>query len=380
MKITEIKTYLVNPGGRSYVFVKVMTDEGIDGIGEAYSVGPDDATALTISYFAEWLKGFNPMDIEALWARMYNGSRFPGGSIINSAISGIEQALWDIMGKALGVPIYQLLGGKCRDKIRVYQGTGGGTPESLAENTLATIEKYGYTAVKIGPHPPGSDAMPYNEVVKQSSARMEAVRNAVGDGIDIGVDAHAKIFEPNRAIMMAEAIAPYKPLFFEEPLRPENIDALADMKAKVKIPIATGEMLYTKYEFRELLVKQAVDIIQPDVCCAGGIMECKKIAGMAEAFYVPMAPHNPLSPVATAVNVHLATAIPNFLILEYIPDDSPPRSDLVKEPMKVVNGYIPIPTKPGLGIELNEEAFSKYPYKPWNRGFPKREDGAMAFI
>jgi galactonate dehydratase len=380
MKITEIKTYLVNPGGRNLVFVKVCTDEGIDGIGEAYSVGPDDATVATINYFADWIKGFNPMDVEYLWARMYNGSRFPGGSIINSAISGIEHALWDITGKALGVPVYRLFGGKCRDKIRVYQNVGGGTPESLAENTLALIEKYGYTAMKIGPHPSGSDAMPYNEVLNQAEARMKAVRQAVGDGIDIAVDAHAKIFEPVRAVMMAEAITPYRPLFLEEPIRPENIDALANLASKVKIPIATGEMLYTKYEFRDLLVRHAADIIQPDICCAGGIMECKKIASMAEAFYVTVAPHNPMGPLATAINVHLATAIPNFLILEYTPDDQPPRSDLVKEPLKIENGYIPVPEKPGWGIELNEEAFSKYPYKAWNRGFPSRDDGSMAYI
>ncbi len=380
MQITDIKTHLVNPGGRNLVFVEVFTDEGITGIGEAYSVGPDRATVAAIHYFADWIKGFDPTDIEALWARMYNGSRFPGGSVVNSAISGIEHALWDISGKALGVPVYKLLGGKCRDKIRVYQSAGGGTPEALAENALALIEKYGYTALKISPHAPGSYGMPYNEVVNGAAARMKVVRDAVGDGIDIGVDAHAKIFQPARAIMMAEAIAPYRPLFFEEPLRPENIDALGNLASKINIPIATGEMLYTKYEFRDLLVRQAADIIQPDICCTGGILECKKIAAMAEAFYVPLAPHNPMGPVATAVNVHLAASIPNFLILEYIPDDKPPRRDLVKEPMKVEDGYIPLPTKPGLGIELNKEAFAKYPYKDWNRGFPHHEDGSMAFI
>jgi len=380
MKITDIKTYLVNPGGRNLVFVKVCTDEGIEGIGEAYSVGPDQATVATINYFSDWLKGFNPMDIEALWARMYNGSRFPGGSIINSAISGIEHALWDITGKALGVPVYRLFGGPCRDKIRVYQSAGGGTPEALAENALRLIEKYGYTAIKIGPHPPCGDKIPFNEVLNQAESRIKAVRDAVKDKVDIGVDSHAKIFEPIRAIMMGEALAPYRPLFYEEPLRPENIEALATVAAKLKVPIATGEMLYTKYEFRDLLVAHAADIIQPDICCAGGLMECKKIAVIAESFYVPVAPHNPMGPVATAVNVHLATAIPNFLVLEYIPDDKPPRRDLVKEPLKVENGYIPIPTKPGLGIELNEEAFAKYPYKPWNRGFPQHEDGSMAFI
>ncbi len=379
MKITDIKTFLVNIG-RNLIFVKVCTDEGIEGIGEAYSVGPDDATVATIHHFKDWLVGRDPTDIEHLWQLMYNGSRFPGGSVINSAISGIEHALWDIAGKALGVPVYKLLGGKCRDKIRVYQSAGGGTPEQAAENAVATIEKYGYTAIKMGPHPPGSDQMPINAVIRGAAERMEAVRKAVGDDIDIGLDPHAKIFEPVRAIMMAEALKPYKPFFFEEPIRPENIDALVKVAAHVDIPLATGEMLYTKYEFRELLVKQAVDIIQPDICLTGGILECKKIAAMAEAYYVPLAPHNPMGPVATAVNVQFAASIPNFLILEYIPDDRPPRSELVKEPLKVEDGYITVPDKPGLGIELNEEAFAKYPFKPWHRGFVFREDGSVGFI
>ena len=232
----------------------------------------------------------------------------------------------------------------------------------------------------MSPHPPGSDRMPINAVIRGAAERMEAVRKAVGDDIDIGLDPHAKIFEPVRAIMMAEALKPYKPFFFEEPLRPENIDALVKVAAHVDIPLATGEMLYTKYEFRELLVKQAVDIIQPDICLTGGILECKKIAAMAESYYVPLAPHNPMGPVATAVNVQFAASIPNFLILEYIPDDRPPRSELVKEPLKVENGSITVPDKPGLGIELNEEAFAKYPFKPWHRGFVFREDGSVGFI
>lgn len=379
MIITDIITYLVSIG-RNLVFVKVRTDEGIDGIGEAYSVGPDDATAATIHYFKDWLVGLDPMRIEDIWARLYNGSRFPGGSVVNSAISGIEHALWDIKGKALGVPVYQLLGGACRDKIRVYQSPGGATPEELAGQAVALIERYGYTAIKIGPQPPGFHSMPINRVIRESAVRLEAVRKAVGPDIDIGVDPHATTFEPIRAIQMAEALKPYMPFFYEEPLRPENIDALARVADHIDIPIATGEMLYTKFEFRDLLVRAAADIIQPDICCAGGILEMKKIAAMAEAFYVSVAPHNPMGPVATAVNVHFAASTPNFLVLEYIPDDASPRRDLVNEPLVVKNGYIDLPTKPGLGIELNEEAFVHYPFKPWRRGFPLRDDGAMAFI
>jgi galactonate dehydratase len=380
MKITEVRTFLVREGHRNLVFVKVMTDEGIHGIGEAYSCGPDDATALVVHHFEEWLIGQDPRNVEHLWQLMYNGSRFPGGSLVNSAISGIEHALWDIKGKALGAPVWSLLGGRCREKVRIYQGAGGATPEELAENGRRLVEQFGYTALKISPHPPGSERMPWNAVLRGAAARLSALRDAVGLDVDIGVDPHAKIFEPVRALQMAQALQPFQPYFFEEPTRPENADALARLRAQVEIPIATGEMLYTKFEFRDLLVKDAVDIVQPDICCAGGILECKKIAALAEAFYCSVAPHNPMGPLATVINVHLAACIPNFLILEYIPDDSPARAELIQEPLRPENGYLPVPEGPGWGVELNEEAFAKYPFRPWHRGFPFREDGSMAFI
>jgi galactonate dehydratase len=380
MKITRIETFLVHPDHRNLVFVKVHTDEGLYGIGEAYSCGPDRATEAAIHDFEEWLIGRDPLDIEGIWQLMYIGSRFPGGLIVNAAISGIDHALWDIKGKVLGVPVWQLLGGRVRDRVRVYQNPGGRTPEEIGERALALRERYGYTAFKINPHPPSSEAMPWNRVVREAAARLEGIRKAVGDDIDIGVDPHAKIFEPVRALEMAEALKPYKPFFFEEPLRPENIDALAEFKKQCPIPVATGEMLYTKYEFRELLARGAADIIQPDVCVTGGLSELKKIAAMAEAHYVTVAPHNPMGPVATAVNVHFAIATHNFLVLEYIPDDQPPRRDLVKEPLVVKDGYIEAPMQPGLGIELNEEAFGKYPFRSWHRGFPWRPDGSIGFI
>lgn len=379
MKITRIETLLVHPDHRNLVFVKVHTDEGIIGIGEAYSAGPDRATEAVIHDFAEWLVGRDPTEIERLWTLMYAGSRFPGGVVVNAAISGIEQALWDISGKALGVPVYRLLGGLCRDRIRVYQSPHGRTPEELAAHAVALIDRYGYTALKISPQPPNFAAQPRNVLLREAARRLEAVRKAVGDEIDIGVDPHARAIDVGEAIALAEALKPYNPFFIEEPLRPENIDAMAKLAAHVDVPLATGEMLYTKYQFRDLLVREAVDIIQPDICCAGGLLECKKIAAMAESFYVNLAPHNPMGPVATAVNVHLAATCPNFLILEYIPDDSPPRRDLVKEPIKLVDGYLELPTTPGIGIELNEAAFGQYPYRSWHRTFAWRPDGSLAY-
>lgn len=380
MKITRIETFLVREAHRNLVFVKVHTDEGLHGIGEAYSCGPDDATALVIRHFEEWLVGEDPRNVEHLWQLMYNGSRFPGGCLVNSAISGIEHALWDIKGKGLGAPVWSLLGGRCRERVRVYQGVGGATPEELAENGLELIRRYGYTALKMSPHPPGSERMPWNAVLRGAAERLGTLREAVGPDIDLGVDPHAKLFEPVRALQMAQALQPFRPYFFEEPTRPENADALARLRAQVEVPIATGEMLYTKFEFRDLLVRDAVDIVQPDICCAGGILECKKIAALAEAFYCTVAPHNPMGPLATVINVHLAACIPNFLILEYIPDDRPIRGELLKQPLVVQDGYLPLPTGPGWGVELNEEAFERYPFRPWHRAFPIREDGSMGFI
>ena len=379
MKITKIDTFLVNAGNRNWPFVKIHTDEGIHGVGEAYSCGPDKATVEVIHDFEEWLIGRDPRDIEGLWHLMYAGSRFPGGAVVNAAISGIEHALWDISGKAAGVPVYRLLGGKCREKVRVYQSPRGGTPEELAEHAVALIERYGYTALKLSPLPPNYQAIPWNAALRAAVARVEAVRRAVGDDIDIGVDPHARIFEPARALELCTALAPLQPFFIEEPLRPENYDALAKLSQHTNVPIATGEMLYTKYEFRDLIQLQAVDIVQPDVCLTGGLWEMKKIAALAEAQYMSVAPHNPCGPVANAVNVHFAASTQNFLVLEYIPDDESPRRDLVDEPMKLVNGYLELPERPGLGLDLNEEALARFPFRSWHRPFPLRPDGSLAF-
>ncbi len=380
MKITDIKTFLVGVGGRNLVFVKVETDQGIHGVGEAYSCGPDEATVATIQDFKRWLVGQEPRNIEHLWATMYNFTRFPGGMVVNAAISGIEQALWDIAGKAAGLPVYMLLGGKCREKIRVYQSAGGREPRQVADSAQALVQKYGYTAIKMSPHPPRDNAQPYNAVTRAAGQRVRAVREALGPDVDIGVDAHAKLFEVSRAIRMAREIEPYSPFFLEEATRPENTEAIRKLSEHVNIPLAGGECNYTKFEFREILAAQALDIIQPDVCVCGGLMEMKKIAAMAEAHYVVVAPHNPMGPVATTVNVHFAASTPNFLILEYHPDDAAPRKDLLKEPLMVKDGYIPVPNRPGLGIELNEEAVRRYPPKPWHRAFEYRADGSVAFI
>src|ERR1700751_376156 len=237
LKITDIQSFLVSAGGRNLCFVKILTDQGITGWGEAYSVGPDEATVATIRDFKGWLGGKDPRNVEYLWATMYNFTRFPGGAVINAAISGIEHALWDIAGKAAGLPVYMLLGGKCRDKVRGYQGRGGNPPERLADAAKGLIAKYGYTALKMAPHPPRSQSMPYNAVTRAAGQRAEAVRKAVGPDIDLAFDAHGTLFEPIRAAQMAEALKPVHPYFLEEPIRMENMDALQSLKHRMQIPL-----------------------------------------------------------------------------------------------------------------------------------------------
>ncbi|MDA0838723.1 MAG: galactonate dehydratase [Planctomycetota bacterium] len=381
MKITSIESILAPRGSRNLVFVKVHTDEGITGIGEAYSCGPELATVEVIRDFESWLIGDDPHNIEHIWQKLYNYTRFPFGPVNMAAISGIEHCLWDIKGKALGVPAWQLLGGKCRDKVRVYQSCGGNTPEQCAESALGLIEKYGYTCLKMGPYSGTTRVDVTGEWLRDAEQRMAAVRNAVGDDIDIGVDIHARLREPIRAIQTADVLKPYRPFFIEEPIRPDNIGAMAEVKQKMMVPLATGECLTTKFQFLDLLQQKAADIIQPDICLVGGMLECKKIAAIAEACCVSVAPHNPLGPVATAVSVHFAVSTPNFLVLEYIPDDSPDRRNLVDEPLIVENGFIPVPQKPGWGIELNDEYLQKEKgYRPWHRSFVTNEDGSVGFV
>ena len=379
MKITKIDVFLVNLGHRNIPYVKVHTDEGLYGVGEAYSCGPDKATAEAIRDFEGWLIGRDPRDVEGLWHLMYAGSRFPGGMVLNAAISGIEHALWDIAGKAANLPVYRLMGGKCRNKVRVYQAPHGNSPEELAENAVALVEKYGYTALKMGPLPPDWQAMPWSRALRETERRVAAVRDAVGDDVDIGLDPHARLFEISAAAELCRVVAPFKPLFVEEPLRPENYDALAKLSQQVDVPLATGEMLYTRHEFRDLLQLQCVNIVQPDICLTGGLWEMKKIAAMAEAHYVSVAPHNPCGPLATAVNVHFAASTQNFLILEYHADDESPRRDIVDEPIKLVDGYLELPERPGLGIDLNEEALGRFPFRSWHRAFTWRADGSLAY-
>jgi len=387
-RITDVKTFFFHgqkateKRGRNWIFVKVYTDDGFEGVGECFNTGVFGDIAITevVKGYRQWLLGKDPTMIVYHWQAIYRSSRFPFGLVEMAALSGIEIALWDILGKKCGVPVYKLLGGSCRDKIRAYVSLfvygETDTPENLAK-TAGEVVKLGYTGVKFNPNPPDYWKKTADQIEREAFERVKAVRDAVGDDIFIMLDYAATEYSPANAIKMAKALEPLNPFFLEEPVLWENIDAMAEVKANTKIPIATGERLITIHGFRELIQKRAVDIIQPDPILTGGILETIKIATMADAYYVLVAPHNPFSPIATAVCVNVDACTPNFLIQEYKPDDKPPRSEVVIEPVKFDRGWLQLPTKPGIGIELNEEAFSKYPYKPFERATVIREDGSI---
>lgn len=372
MKISAIRTVVVNAQMRNWVFVKVETDQsGLWGWGEASLEWKTRAVVGAIQDFEPMLLGEDPRRIEHLYQKLYRQSFWRVGVIGMSAISGIEQALWDIQGKWLGQPVYQLLGGRVRDRVRMYTHLGGGDMKSVyeAQNADAAqpmvdlaleVVSRGYTAVKILITPP-TESLSSSAAYKQAETRMRALRSALGDGVDIMIDCHGRHF-PANAVEFCRVLAPYHPYFVEEPVPPENVDAMAEIRRLSPVPIATGERLVTRFQFREILEKQACHVIQPDLCHCGGLLEAKKIAAMAEAYYVGVAPHNPLGPVANAAALHFALSTPNFLIQEDMLSDVPWRWEVVQHKLETRDGYWLPSESPGLGIEIDESAAAKYPY------------------
>jgi len=358
MKITALKPILADGGHRVFVFVKVETDQpGLHGWGEASLEGKPRAVTGCIEDMEPMILGEDPLRVEHCWQILYRSGFWRLGVIGLSAISGIDQALWDIKGKEAGKPIYDLLGGRVRDKVRMYTHFSGETPEAMAANALAKKEK-GWTAVKTVPVPLTRilDGPP---VLKTAEAGLRATREALGDDTDILLDLHGRL-TPQMAIQYGQCFEQYNPLFLEEPAQAENPKAMARIARALKTPIATGERLFTRWGFREILEEEAASLLQPDTCHAGGISEVRKIAAMGEVYYAGLAPHNPYGPVSTAACVQVDFAAPNFVIQELIdPDTAPEAMELVKEPLPVVDGHILPPAKPGLGVEVDEEACAR---------------------
>ena len=379
MKITAIKTFMGLFSGRNRGLIKVETDEGIHGWGEAYSIGPDLSIEPIADYIFEMIKGEDPRRIEYIMLKLTQQFRFPPGGVGLAVSSAVDHALWDISGKAAGLPVYMLLGGSCRERVRVYQGAGGRDGKEAAEGALRLHEEWGVTAFKTSPFRLNPEVNRWGRICSDAAKYFEEIRQHAPDDFEFAFDPHAKIFEPIRALQLANALAPYDPYFYEEPLRPEHAPAWARLRQQMQIPLATGECLYTRWEFLDLLAAQAVDIIQPDVCVCGGLLEMRKIAALAEAHYVTVAPHNPMGPVATAVNVHFAAATPNFKILEYISPLNNEWKDWVDDPYLPRDGYLEIRDQPGLGIEVNEDALSEERYVHWQRTSPVRPDGSTGY-
>jgi 2-dehydro-3-deoxyphosphogalactonate aldolase len=380
MKITEVKTYVVgNPpphyGGLYWIFVKLTADDGVEGFGEVYSVPfhPNTVAKMIEDVGERYVIGSDPFKIERLWRIVYSSgyTQHPDLSLLG-IISGVEMACWDIIGKELNKPIYELLGGQVHEKIRSYTylypekpGDQGvfTDPERAAERA-ADYVKQGFTGVKFDPVMPFSAFDPRQlslEQLELGEKVVEKVREAVGSKCDLLIGTHGQM-TTSSAIRLAKRLERFDPLWLEEPVPPENVEEMARVARSTSIPIATGERLTTKYEFSTLLEKQAASILQFALGRVGGILEAKKIAGMAEAHYAELAPHLYCGPIEGAANIQIDTCSPNFLIQEGIETWTGFHAEILKEPIKWEDGYIIPPTKPGLGVELNEEVAAQHPY------------------
>ena len=359
MKIRDVKTYVMASPGRDYVFVKVTTDEGLYGWGEGTLERKERTVATAVEDLKPFLLGEDPTRIDYLWQRMYRHAFWRGGEVVLSAMSGVEQALWDITGKAYGQPVYKLLGGAVRDFLPCYTHTGD---PAVARELMAQ----GWRAFKSGPFFRG-EALAEDEIIRRTAKQFEAMREAVGPEGLLMCDCHGK-FRPATAVRLGKALEPYNLYFFEEPTPPDNPTSIKLVReAGLSMDLATGERLFTKWGYRELLENQLVDIIQPDLVHCGGIKETIKIAAVAEIYDVRVAPHNPNGPVGTAATVHACAVMPNFHILEYANSptrDACQRAVVDGDVFRARNGRIELPTLPGLGIDLDEEYLAAHPQVP----------------
>jgi len=376
VKITDLQIIPVTlPNARNtYVFVEILTDAGVKGLGEATLEGKPEATMGALRDLRHFLIGKDPTMIEHVWQAIYRFSFYRSGPVLSSALGGIDIALWDIQGKLLGVPIWKLLGGPTRERIRVYTHLGDEYPDRGAGRARELVA-IGFRALKTFPQ--GSYEMVEGpSKIHKIVANLKGIREAVGENVDLMFDAHGDLY-PSVSWQLARELEELHLLWIEEPTLPEDLDAMKKVQEKISVPIAAGERLFTIWGFRELLEKGIVDVVQPDIVHAGGISQVKKIAAMAEAHYVAVAPHNPLSPVATAACLHVDAAIPNFLIQEVVYGLSA-RNAMVNEPIeRVSDGYIELPRKPGLGVELNHDIIRQYGYRHPEFEEVYRPDGSV---
>ncbi len=367
MKITGIRTFIYEAWWRNWLFVKVDTDAGITGLGEASLQGLNQAVEVAIHNLEhEYFLGKDPRQIQKHWTNVYRDSWFHQSHVPLAALSGIEIALWDILGKSLNAPIHQLLGGATRDRIKVYNNSwyfNARTTDEFVERARAAVAQ-GFRALKWDPFwSPPLDIFNEREAMLQAVECVRHVREAVGDGIELLIEVHARLGTAD-AIWMAHALEPYRPFWFEEPIPPDNLEALAKVARESHIPITTGEKACTRWGFREMIERQMVSMIMPDIICAGGILETTKIAAMADTYHIGVAPHSCVGPGLTAANLQLDAVIPNFLIQELFFPDKPLYDEILTDDFPILrDGYVDVPTKPGLGIDINEDAITLRPHR-----------------
>ena len=363
MKVTQVKTFICHAYRTNWVFVKVITDSGLYGVGEATLEYREPTVVQAIKELERYLVGKDPHNIEAFWHDAYRDAYWRGGVVLMSALAGVEMALWDIKGKALGVPVYQLLGGKVRDSVKCYANAwfaGAKKPEEFAQKAKIAV-KNGFSGLKWDPF--GKEYLNIDpKHLNEALDCIAAVKDAVGDQVHLIIEGHGRFNVPT-AVRIGNALEKFGILWFEEPIPPDDKKGIAWVRSKIATPVSGGERLYSRFEYADYLRMECADFWQPDVSHAGGIMEVRKIAAMAESHYIPVCPHNPSGPVANAATLQLAACIPNFYLLETMANDIPWRADVSTEKAKFENSEMFIPDLPGLGIDINEEEIAKHPYE-----------------
>jgi galactonate dehydratase len=371
MKIEAIEPLKVD----RWLFILVHTDTGITGLGETGLWGYPEASYGILDAWRPYLIGQDPLRIEHHFQYLYRNSHFRGAAIAG-ALSAIDIALWDIAGKHYQAPAYQLMGGAVRDRIRLYIHVGGESVDDLVNSANAAVSK-GFTAVRFTPFARDYPTRRYSRILQDAVERVGAVREAVGNDVDLCVEIHRRM-TPMEAVGLGRELAPFRPFFLEDPILPDSPAAMGDLARQLSIPIATGERLHTIFEFKDLLAAGGCQFVRPDVCLAGGLTHCKKIAGLAESYHIGVIPHNPLSPVSTAACVQLDACIPNFVLQEFTGEDEPPKSEILKRKLRLEAGYIVVPDAPGIGVELNMEAIKRIPPTTRPVVTPLHEDGSVA--
>lgn len=374
MKITAVTTYSTHTTQfRNFNFVRVDTDEGIHGVGELFCVGADVAVAEMVKYVSEWVVGMDPLDRERIQKRIINYSRFPGGSVLWTAASAIDLALWDIAGKVANLPVYKLVGA-CRDKVPVYCHTMGRNGHEAAESMQKKMDKYGYKACKTGVRSLGY--FPYGKAERELDEMFNTMRKELGDDVEIGIDMQTKIYEPSEGRRVAQLLEQYRPFFVEEPIRADNLDNFKEMCEGLNVPIATGEQIITPYDWERLISMHAADILQPDILLVGGFTGMRKIAAMAEPSFRKLSPHNPLSTLANCINVHFCMCTYNTTFLENEPREEGLDAELVTDVLRVKDGFITPNDKPGWGMDLDFDFIEKHEPIIWSR---VKLDSPMAY-